>query len=86
MAKPKEPINPFYLLLVVVGVLFFITACAYGVMTFQAARGSGLSGLGESSLNEFLKRHGEMALGIEVGVLLIATLGAMAIDRRRQQS
>ena len=38
MSTSKEPANPFYLLLAVVGVLFVITACGYAVMVFRAGR------------------------------------------------
>ncbi len=39
MAKKKSGINPFYVLLAPLGIVFTITACAYGVMAFKAVRG-----------------------------------------------
>jgi hypothetical protein len=36
--KTKEPLNPFYVLLVIVGVVFLITACGYGLMAWRAIR------------------------------------------------
>ena len=32
MARNQEGTNPFYILLVIAGVAFTVTACAYGVM------------------------------------------------------
>ena len=36
MAKAREPVNPFYVLLVLLGIVFLVTACAYGVMAYRA--------------------------------------------------
>ena len=36
MAKAKAPVNPFYVLVVVFGVVFVITSCAYGTMAYRA--------------------------------------------------
>lgn len=74
--------NPFYLLLVVVGVLFFVTAFAYGLMTLAATRGKMPE---ESGLFAFLDRHGAVLLSGELGVLALATAGAMRLDARRQR-
>ena len=62
MAERKST-NPFYGLLVVVGIVFTVTACAYGVMTVrglkpdEAAEASG-AGAESSDLMTFLDRHG----------------------------
>ena len=85
MAKAKAPVNPFYVLVVVFGVVFVITACAYGTMAYRAiapavdaqARGQGLMG--------FLDRYGMQLLGIELAVLGAASLGAMWLDQVRSR-
>jgi len=40
VAKEKAPSNPFYSVLVIVGVLFVLTACSYFVMTLQGREAS----------------------------------------------
>ena len=85
MAKLKAPVNPFYVLVVLLGVLFAITACAYGTMAYRAiapavepsARSSGLMGL--------LDRYGVQALAVELTALGAATGGAMMLDRYRSR-
>lgn len=72
--------NPFYVLLVVVAIVFAITACCYGVMTLKnldpvMARSSPSHGL----LN-FMDRHGVSALLAEVALLAILTFAAIFTD------
>jgi len=79
MAKRRGPINPFYPLLVVFGVVFFVTACAYGLMAFRAV--SGPAGAdADSALLIFLKRNGAYVLGAELALLAAASLAAMGTD------
>mgnify|MGYP004085779037 CR=1 FL=1 len=40
-AEEKKPVNPFYVALVILGTLFAVTACAYGVMMLVAIREDG---------------------------------------------
>ena len=77
MPKTKARSNPFYVLLLVAGVAFVLTACAYGVMAFKGSRGVPL---GETGMLAFLDRHGVWLLGGEVGVLILASLAAMLTD------
>lgn len=84
MAKVKEPFNPFYGLLLVAGILFSISACAYGVMAFTAVK-NGPIAAGPSSgqrLLMFLDDHGGKLLSGELAVLAIATIGVMFWDQR----
>ena len=81
VAKQQEPSNPFYVLLVLLGVVFFVTACAYGVMAFKAARPAAGSHEAPHALLQFLDRHGVILLIAEVGLLAVACFGAMATDR-----
>jgi len=82
VAKEKEPINPFYILLVVLGIVFFITACAYGTMAYRAISPD----KAEQSSHElmaFLDRHGMQLMGLELALLAGATFGAMWLDQFR---
>ena len=79
MAKPKEPFNPFYVLVVGLGVAFAVTTFAYGTMAYRAVahtdEGPGLM--------ELLDRHGVSILSAELGLLGVATFGAMSLDGMR---
>ena len=86
MARRRPRTNPFYILLVVIGIAFTVTACAYFVM---ALRGSGTGGLlgraaeaGESAqvLLEFLDHHGLRLMVGELVLLALATCGAIFTD------
>ena len=82
MVKIKEPINPFYLLLVVLGIVFFITACAYGTMAYRAISPD----KAEPSSHElmaFLDRNGMQLMGLELALLAACTFGAMWLDQFR---
>jgi hypothetical protein len=74
----RRPINPFYPLLIVVSVVFVVTACAYGVMALRAIS-PGTAG-GPHPLLAFLDRHGMLLLMAEVAVLAAMALLAMSTD------
>jgi hypothetical protein len=82
VAKTKKAINPFYVLLVVAGVLFVITACAYGVMAVRLAdpaRAAETSRAG-AGLIALMDRHGLTIMTVELIVLAIATIAAITTD------
>lgn len=83
MARKKDPANPFYVLLVIVGVVFLITACAYGVMAFRADRlaRSGQVDRSNNGLVVFMRESGGKLLAGELLVLGLATAAAMVSDR-----
>ncbi len=104
MSKRKEPVNPYYVLLVLLGVVFLVTTCAYGTMAWRATRpvvGRDASGYelrlaraeGEGvppetisdnhSLMTLMDEHGVELLGGELGLLALATFGAMWLDQLR---
>ncbi len=88
MAKNREAFNPFYVVLVLVGVAFSVTACAYGVMTFVSLRAAeaGQNPVAlPSSLAKFMNDHGERLLGGELLLLAVATVGAISTDRYWQR-
>lgn len=77
--KRNRPINPFFPLLVVVSIVFVITACAYGVMALRAISPAATGG--RHPLLAFLDRHGMLLLMVEVGVLAATSMLAMSTDR-----
>jgi hypothetical protein len=83
VAKTKESINPFYVALVVVGVVFFVTAFAYGAMTYLAIQPAAAREVGRHELWNFMDVHGIELMGLELGVLAAATFGAMWLDGYR---
>lgn len=86
----KKSINPFYVLLLLAGVAFAITATAYGVMTvrqLQASRGYGRTDVAgdpssSDSFNDIVDQHGATAMIWEIVLLGVGTFGAIAYDQR----
>jgi hypothetical protein len=79
MARRIGPINPFYPLLVVVSIIFVVTACAYGVMALRAM--SPVTASERHPLLEFLDDHGMLLLIVEVAALAAVSFLAMGTDR-----
>lgn len=78
----KKPINPFYMLVGIVGTAFVLTAVAYGVMAYRALRfvPTTAAGEGEHPLLSWMQAHGNTALGVEVFLLIVLTLAAFATE------
>ncbi len=92
VARLKQPSNPFYGLLVVVGFVFCVTACAYGLMVLKTTRvaesrqaDQAPNPSGEALLH-WMDQHGMLTMGIELGILGVATVGAIWLDSRRAAS
>lgn len=83
MAQSNKFFNPFYGLLVVAGVLFVVTAVAYGVMYVCELHGA--PSVGEHPLLVWLQRHGDAALVVELLLLAVATFGAIGTDNYWQR-
>jgi hypothetical protein len=85
MAKPKEPINPFYLLCAVLGVAFTVTACAYGVLMVRANRGLNSAAMDtpQHPLMSLLDRYGMIVLVVEVVLLAVTSIAAIMLDHYR---
>ncbi len=80
MPRPKA-VNPFYVLLMLTGVVFAITACAYGVMTVKFLDPWQLpEGQADSGVLAWLDRYGLYLLAGELAVLGILTAAAMLTD------
>ena len=72
--------NPFYALLVLVGVAFVVTASAYGVMTVRGTDRS-LPESPQTGILGFMDRHGNWILTVEVVLLGVLTVAAMGTDQ-----
>lgn len=79
----KKSLNPFYLLLIPAGLVFVVTAFAYGIMAFRAVNAvRAQAGIhADHPLNQWLRAHGDAALLIELAVLAFLTIAAIATDR-----
>lgn len=82
MAKPKRSINPFYVLVVLVGIVFVVTASAYGMMSFLEIRRftPGTPQTEDSPLWVYLRAEGGTLLIWEVLILVAGTVGALTWD------
>lgn len=79
----KKSFNPFYVLLIPTGLVFVVTAFAYGFMAFQAVnavRAEAGRHMGHP-LFQWLRTYGNTALLIELTVLAVLTVGAIVTDR-----
>jgi hypothetical protein len=85
MRRADKFANPFYGLLLIAGLSFAMTATVYGVMLVRenasVQGGSDVSTAGaEHPLIAWMSSHGDTALAIELAVLAIGTVGAIATD------
>jgi hypothetical protein len=79
-----EPRNPLYLLLLVAGLLFTVTAVAYAVVPVleQKAAAAGQPAP-PSEMRMLLRARGATWLLWELGVLVVLGLASMWLDHRR---
>jgi hypothetical protein len=75
----KKAKNPFYAIVLIVGIGFLLTACAYTVMAFLDAQGHRET-TANSGLLRFLNEHGVTVFGVELGVLCVAMVAAFATE------
>jgi hypothetical protein len=83
--EPREPRNPFYLLLLIIGVIFVLTVLAYALVPVleEKARDAGAIPP-PSPFRDALRRDGwKWVLG-EVALLVIVGLMSMGLDRYRR--
>jgi hypothetical protein len=83
MRRSLKSKNPFYALLVVVGILFAVTATAYCVMAFREARpmvADAKEPAPPHPLVAWMNENGERALVIELGLLAVFVVGAITTD------
>ncbi len=88
MSKLKTNFNPFYLLAMIVGIGFTITACAYGLMMVRAIHSEGLPQRGEAGfdLMDLLNKRGTLILCVELGALAVASVAAIYLDHAARQA
>lgn len=86
----KNQFNPFYVLLVLTGIVFCITCCAYGVMTVRGLHNATATVDSPGvRMMEWLDTNGFRLLLIELGVLAVFTFAAIATDEywtKREQA
>ena len=85
MAAPAEPRNPFYLLLLIVGLVFIATVLAYAVvpMLEQKAMDAGQMPP-PSPFRDALREDGWKWVLAEVALLVVLGLLSMGLDRYRR--
>lgn len=85
MAAPTEPRNPFYLLLLIAGMMFVTTvlACAVVPMLEEKALDAGTMPP-ESPFRDALRHDGWKWVLAEVGAVLVFGLASMGLDRYRR--
>jgi hypothetical protein len=74
--------NPFYTLLIPVGMAFVITAFAYGFMAFVEVNATNSEAREQTRhpLSIWLNEHGTNLVLCELGVMAVLTVGAIATD------
>lgn len=89
MFRSKKSSNPFYVLLVIAGLSFVVTATAYVVMAFREARPAEERAAAAAStavadadhpLMAWMRQHGNATLLTELGFLAVFTFGAIGTD------
>ncbi len=85
--KPyKKSANPFYTLLVVIGLTFVVTAAAYGVMATRESRAATTGEpVAEHALLQWMHEKGNTALLAELALLAVCTVGAIGTDEYWQR-
>jgi hypothetical protein len=85
MAAPTEPRNPFYFMLLAVGLMFIATVLAYAVIPVleEKARDAGTEPP-PSWFRESLKHDGWKLVLAEVALLVVLGLLSMGLDRYRR--
>jgi hypothetical protein len=82
VARQKQSVNPFYPLLVIAGIAFCVTACAYGVMAVRAIHPQpNVPSESGFQLMSFLNRNGPALLVAELMILAVSSVLAISTDR-----
>lgn len=75
----RKAVNPFYVLLILAGIAFVLTACTYAVVM---VRGLNPASVDEPShgLIAFMDRRGMTLMLVELAVLAVGTFGAIGTE------
>jgi uncharacterized membrane protein HdeD (DUF308 family) len=85
MAAPTEPRNPFYILLLIVGVIFIMTVCAYAVVPVLEEKALDAGTRPPASpFRDSLRQDGWKWVLAEVALLVVLGLLCMGLDRYRR--
>jgi hypothetical protein len=85
MAAPTEPRNPFYLLLLLTGLVFIVTVLAYAVIPVLEEKAKDAGTMPPPSpFREALRHDGWKWVLAEVAVLVVLGLASMGLDRWRR--
>jgi hypothetical protein len=83
-AAKAEPLNPFYMLLLVAGLLFVITALAYAIVPVLEQRAIDAGEIPPPSpWRDALRRDGWRWLLYELAAIAVLSLASMWLDRVR---
>jgi hypothetical protein len=81
VSRKTSSVNPFYGLLVVAGIAFSLTAIGYWLlMARDMHRDPALAAGAERGLPWLLDQYGGLAMTVELALLAVATVGAIATD------
>lgn len=89
MRRSRKSANPFYVLLIISGLSFALTATAYVVMAFREAHSrdelvsraaTALADRDEHPLMQWMRHYGNTALLTELGLLAMCTFAAIGSD------
>ena len=84
MSSPREPHNPFYLLLLLAGLVFVITALGYALVPVLEEKATAAGQPPPpSEFRATLRAQGSRWLLIELGALAVLSLASMGLDRLR---
>jgi hypothetical protein len=87
--RSLKSVNPFYILLIIAGLSFALTATAYVVMAFRDAHArdestakgtTAVATIDEHPLMVWMRQHGNTALLSELGLLALCTFAAIGTD------
>ena len=81
----REPRNPFYFLLLVMGMVFIITVLAYALVPWLEDFAKKAGELPPPSpFRDSLREQGWIWVLVEVGILILLGLASMGLDRYRR--
>ena len=83
LPRSRKSANPFFVLLVVIGVAFVVTAMSFWVMSLNRLEAASAAPGGQATphpLLAWLEAHGMTALVVELVLLAACTVGAIGTD------